>query len=109
MELKETKNIGPYHFVSKDEVRTFENGRKFRFLLYGAYSAYGLIGTECNGVAVLDEDDKRVVCDEIGCAQSGYFGPSEHQEKMFKLLASEWSWDAFRHYINVHPRSRFHL
>ena len=55
--------------------------RKFRLLLYGAYNACGLIGSEYNGVAVLDEYARNVVADNIAQESSGYFGPSVKQIK----------------------------
>lgn len=74
-----TKSIGPYTFVSKEETRSFETPdgvRTFRFLIYGAYNAMGLIGSEKNGIAILDEDKVAVLCDEIAKEISGYNQPS---------------------------------
>lgn len=77
--------VGPYVGVSRDEVKTLEDGRKFRIVLYGAYNAMGLIGSECNGIVILNEDDANVVCDEIGRTSTGYFGPTVDQQTVFNL------------------------
>ena len=55
-------SVGQYTMVAKDQSLKFGN-RSFRVLLYGAYNAMGLIGTEKNGIAVLDEDRRQVVLD----------------------------------------------
>ena len=59
---------------------------KFRVLGYSAYNAFGLIGSECNGIAILDETNKSVITDELGKQDSGYFGPSEAQKKLHSFI-----------------------
>lgn len=102
-------SVGPYTGVTRDKVIKFKNGRKsraFRVLIYGAYNAYGLIGSEKNGIAVLDEDNRSVLCDEIARESSGYFGPSDRQLESFASITS-MPWSEFRELINAHDRARY--
>ena len=95
------KNVGPYTSVSRDETRG-----NYRILLYGAFNAFGLIGSEYNGICVLDEKNRAVVADNICCEDSGYFGPSKAQvaafEKMLKCNKKE-----FVKIVNSAPRLRY--
>lgn len=101
-------SVGPYVGVSHDERVTFQTPageRTFRVLIYGAYNAFGLIGSECNGIAVLDEDNRSVVTDEIAKEPSGYFGASADQKAEFaRILALPWA--KFRDLVNAQPRTR---
>lgn len=99
-------NFGPYAYVTANVVRKFPNGRSLRFVLYGAYSALGLIGSECNGIAILDEDHKLVVCDEIAKENTGYFGPSKNQNEWFWNLTGFCTWDDVCELVRQHPRTR---
>lgn len=72
--------------VSRDKIVTYPNGRKLRFLLYAAYNAMGLIGPEYNGIAILDEDQRRVLVDNIAKEMTGYFGPSDRQLDEFDRI-----------------------
>jgi hypothetical protein len=78
-------NVGPYTYISRNEVLE-HSGRKFRIVLYGAYNAKGLIGSECNGICILDDDLLNVVLDEHGKEETGYFGPSEQQLEVDPIL-----------------------
>lgn len=100
------KQVGPFMGVQFDKVKKFRNGRSFRIVAYQAYNAFGLIGSECNGVAILDEDKKSVVCDEIDKEGSGYYGLSEHQLKTAATIAS-MDWKQFRVFVNSNPRLRY--
>ena len=102
------KQVGPFMGVSFDKVKKFRNGRAFRILVYQAYNAFGLIGSECNGVAILDENKKSVVCDEIEKQSTGYFGASERQMKVAATIAS-MDWVQFRIFVNDCPRLRFSI
>ena len=63
-EINLSNHIGPYTGISYDQTVTITrpaNGRKqkasertFRIAIYGAYNAMGLIGSECNGIVILD-------------------------------------------------------
>lgn len=74
-------SVGPYTFVSADVTR----GR-YRLVVYGAYNAFGLIGSEKNGIAVLDNEARCVVADELFIADSGYFGPNKAQTRGLRTL-----------------------
>lgn len=105
-----SKRVGQFVGVSADKVRTFPNGRSFRFVVYGALDAYGLIGPEKNGVAVLDEDSPSVVCDELARADSGYFGPSREQLELFQRMTSEdFGYEDLVALVNASPRARYQL
>ncbi len=101
--------IGPYVGVTRDKKISFKAGRKsrdFRVIIFGAYDAFGLIGSEFNGIAVLDENERSVLCDRISCESSGYFGPSRAQLAEFdRLIGLDWS--EFRSFINGHDRTRY--
>ena len=99
--------VGQFCGVSSDLI-VEKGGRRFRIILYGAYNAFGLIGSECNGVAILDEDNKSVVCDAIAQADTGYFGPKQDQREAFKNLVN-LDWEDFRAFINEHPRHRYEI
>jgi hypothetical protein len=105
------KSVGPYIGVQKDEkvVKTLDGKeRTFRLLLYGAYNAFGLIGSESNGVVVLDEDNLCVIADEIACEPSGYFGASEKQRRAFEVLKTSTSLE-FRALVNAQRRIRHEI
>lgn len=102
-----SKQVGPFMGVHFDQVCEKE-GRKFRILTYQAYNARGLIGPELNGVAVLDEDEKRVVSAEIECLDSGYFGIDPRQTQVAEELVA-LPWAEFRARINAHQRTRVAL
>ena len=60
-----TPRLGPYMGVTRDEKRG-----KLRFVMYNAYNAYGLIGTEYNGIAVLNDEERNVVTDNLAVGES---------------------------------------
>jgi hypothetical protein len=80
--------------------------RSFRVVLYGAYDAFGLIGSECNGIAILDEDHREVLTDEIAIEATGYFGPSESQVRVFETITG-LKWAEFKEMVNTSRRRRF--
>ena len=98
--------VGPFEMVSRDKIRKFDNGRSFRLVLYGAYNAMGLIGSECNGVAILDEDKLQVLADEIGKIDSGYYGPSKDQVATYDRMMA-MSWPEFQVLVNESGRNRY--
>jgi len=97
--------VGPYCGVQRDEVKE-SGGRRFRVLLYGAYDALGLIGSECNGIAVLDEDRGLVLLDGEAPAASGWFGASRGQVSRFDEIMGMGE-EGFRGFVNGHPRARY--
>lgn len=88
--------------ISEDRIR---DGR-FRVILYGAYNALGLIGSEDNGIAVLDNEKMQVLLDRECCESSGYFGPSAKQTARFWHIV-HMPEDAFVKFVNGHPRARY--
>lgn len=107
MTVIEGKRVGPFMGVQKDQVITFGK-RKFRVVLYAAYNAFGLIGSERNGVAVLDENKRAVLLDGEAQIDSGYFGASGAQFKRFDEVVA-MSWGDFRAWVNQHPSKRFDI
>jgi hypothetical protein len=97
-------SVGQYTMVSRDKSVKFGD-RSFRVVLYGAYNAMGLIGTEHNGIAVLDEDRMQVVLDGHFRQDSGAYGPTQSQaeewERICRLPAGE-----FVEFCNSHETSR---
>ncbi len=103
--------MGPLVGITHRKKVQFDDGREtrtFTVVIHGAYDALGLIGSECNGVGVLDEDNKQVVLDQHLRQGSGYFGPTQAQ-------IDEWgrvcglSYQAFREFVNANHRSRISL
>lgn len=100
-----SSTVAPFEGVTRDQIRQVGN-EEYRILLYAAYNAMGLVGHESNGIAVLSEERNNVVCDELGCEASGYYGPSTSQQEIFdKLIAC--SDDEFRDIVNKSPRNRY--
>lgn len=64
-------SVGPYTGVTTDKIFTC-GSQKIRAICYHAFNAHGLIGTEYNGIALLDEDRKQVIVDEVEHAPSSY-------------------------------------
>lgn len=107
-DLHSRKNIAPYMYVSADAIKELSDGRKFRVIIYGAYNALGLIGTECNGIAILNEIERDVVADEVLKANSGYDTPTLLQKKAFNTLIN--ATDAkFIEYVNTRERLRYSI
>jgi hypothetical protein len=111
----ETKNVLPYMYVpvENDKVVQYEGGQKLRFIVYGAYNAMGLIGTESNGVAILNENELNVVADEIGKTGSFVFSNSNIQvpknlKNIFNELTS-MTFEQVKAYVNSTHRRRYSL
>lgn len=98
------QSVGQYTMVAGDKALKFGN-RTFRVVLYGAYNAYGLIGTENNGIAVLDEDSARVVLDGHLPQDTGSFGPSEEQVLEWNRICGLGGYE-FVEFCNSHPMCR---
>lgn len=98
--------IGPYTGISRETMLEFpEVGRKFRLAIYAAFNAYGLIGSESNGIVLLDEDKRMVVLDEHFQEPSGYFGPTIRQIDEFERI-TKLDWKEFCEFVSQNPRSR---
>jgi len=100
-------SVGPYTYVTRDQTKEFpEVGLTFRVILYGAYNAFGLIGTECNGIAVLDNTNMQVVLDEHCKGPAGFGKPTVRQAKEYEHIMT-MGWDSFRAFINNARRVRW--
>lgn len=100
--------VGPFTGVEFDAQRQVCVGgavRHFRIVAYEAYNACGLIGPEQNGVAILDEDHKQVVCDQLWQADSGYFGLAKDVIAKAKALSETLDADFIRT-VGASPRLR---
>lgn len=71
----------------------------------GAYDAMGLIGSEHNGIFILNDTDKRVVADRDCEESSGYNGPSQRQWDSLKVLMQS-SDKQFIELVKAMPRFR---
>lgn len=80
--------------VTKEYKDAQGNPRKLRFFIYQAYNAMGLIGTENNGIAVVDENLKKVLCDQIDRSKWDELTSIEDFNDVIWKISSE-------------PRSRF--
>jgi len=97
--------IGQYHYADGAIARRTVQGTDYIIVIAGAYNAFGLIGPEHNGIAILDDTNKRVVLDQDTPQQSGYYGPSDAQWARLDELARMTN-KAFLKTILTHPRSR---
>lgn len=100
------KNVKPFTGVEFDQMVQFDNGKRFRVISYQAYDAFGLIGSEHNGIAILNEDERDVVLDQHFQQSTGYFGVGNkvfaEAERICKM-----SWEEFQAFVNVNVRSRY--
>ena len=67
------------HRLVRREVR----GEVLLLGIAGAYDAFGLIGSEANGLFLLNETRSHVVFDEHGKVGSGYYGAAPSQLREF--------------------------
>lgn len=102
-------SIGPFEFIRENKVVNYPNGESFRFVIYGAYNAMGLIGPEQNGIAILNEKEMNVICDQIGILPSWYHGntPSTLLKEFVRL--TNLSFSEVTKFVNSHPRARYEL
>lgn len=99
-------SIGPYTGISREAALEFpEVGRRFRLAIYAAFNAHGLIGSEDNGIVLLDEDKRFVVLDQHFQEFSGYYGPTVRQIDEFERI-TKLNWTEFCEFVAVHPRAR---
>jgi hypothetical protein len=83
-------NFGPYLYHDGMLAKKTFGERSFTVIVASAYNA-GIIGPECNGLVVLDDNHRQVLLDEHLKESSGYFGASERQQAEFKrVMAMEW-------------------
>lgn len=89
MSFTNSTPFGPYFVHNEIGQHTREaGGETFRIFISAAYNAMGLIGSEADGIVILNDTRKEVVVDQLHCSGSGYFGPHPWQvEALRKILA----------------------
>lgn len=91
--------LGQYVAIRRKATRTI---RKVEYIIaiYGAYDAMGLIGSEKNGIVVLNNTRKAVVTDGIAGDPrgSGWYGTASNQVQTFNALV-KLSPSAFLKYV----------
>lgn len=104
-DLTPQKAIGRYRYTDGWMAhKTFPSGRDFIVVIAGAYDA-GIVGSEVNGIAILDDNFQNVVLDEHIKISSGWLGPSDEQKAEYhRILAMDW--DEFRAFVAGHKRYR---
>ena len=75
-------------------------------MAYRAYDAFGLIGSEKNGIALLNEDDRTVVLDEHMRHSSGYSMSELKLRKEIERI-SGLSPSELKDFISESDRSRY--
>lgn len=98
--------MGPYHYADGALQRRTVRGTDYIIGIAGAYNAFGLIGSEYNGLFVLDDTNKQVVLDRHAPTSSGYNGPSISQWAELEAVVKVMDDDDFLKFITTHPRSR---
>jgi hypothetical protein len=100
------RQIGQFCYQSDADI--FERvvkGVTYKVGFATARNVMGLIGTECNGIFVVDMTRKAVVLDEHLRVDSGWYGSQpQHQAELGRIKAL--SEDAFEDFIARHPRCR---
>jgi hypothetical protein len=98
-----TLNKGPYHYGSENDIFEKKFGdRTFTVVLSNAYNAGGIIGSEYNGIAILDENNRQVVLDRQ-LENRGFFGSDARKE--FDAI-KDMTWEHFTKYVRKAPRYR---
>jgi len=96
--------IGQFRYADGALSEKAFSGRLFKILIAGAEEA-GVIGSECNGIAILDDNFQRVALTGHVREASGYYGPSERQWAEFRrILAMDWR--EFTSFLRQHPNYR---
>jgi hypothetical protein len=98
--------IGQYLYADGALTRRTVDGVDYIIGIAGAYDAFGLIGSEHNGLFVLDDTNKRVVLDRHLPTSSGYNGPSIAQWAELEAVAERMDDADFTKFTNTHPRRR---
>lgn len=76
--MPDGSKIGPYEACYGDRHRHFGGDlARFRLFASGAFNANGLIGSEYNGIVVLDEHRLQVVADKLCAQSSGWYGSQQ--------------------------------
>lgn len=96
-------NKDRYHYASENDIFEKKFGdRTFTVVLSNAYNAGGIIGSEYNGIAILDENNHKVVLDRQ-LENRGFFGADAQKE--FESI-KDMTWEQFTQYVRKAPRYR---
>jgi hypothetical protein len=96
-------NTGPYIYQSKDDIFEKKFGdRSFTVVLSSAYNAGGIIGSEYNGIAIIDDNYRQVLADQQ-VRNRGFFGENVRAE--FDSI-KDMTWPEFAEYVRTCPRYR---
>lgn len=107
------ENFGPLVGTQILQQKTYPNGMTLGFIYHEAYNAGGLIGSEFNGIAVAEMNQKVLIVDSIGrgSIMSGRY-PEKYSgysvDQIAKQLA-EMSWNELCEEINSNERARFKM
>lgn len=77
--------LGQFVGIRRQFTRTI-NKKSFTVAIYAAHDVFGLIGSERNGVVVVNDTDKKVVLDMEAASSSGWYGPTKKQLDVFGSL-----------------------
>lgn len=103
-------NVGPYTKVVRDSKWTPDGSPvEIRGIIYGAYNAHGLIGSEYNGIALFDETNLQVITDNVGrSASSSIYIDGTPGKDVVKLLdqIEDMSWEELLDYVKNTPNYR---
>lgn len=96
-------NFGPYIYDSKDDIFEKKFGeRSFTVILSSAFNAGGIIGSEFNGIAIMDDNYRNVLVDRQ-VRDRGFLGSNIRAE--FNSI-KEMNWAEFSEYVRSCPRYR---
>ena len=93
----------PYQYESENDIFEKKFGdRTFTVILSNAYNAGGVIGSEYNGIAILDDNNRQVVLDRQ-VEDRGFLG--ENRQAEFNSI-KDMTWEQFIKYVRKSPRYR---
>ena len=105
MAFSESSRIGNYHY-EPGTLFSKRAGRQTYIIGFAcAYNAFGLIGSEHNGIFVLNNTKKDVVLDEVMRLDSGFYGPSHDILVELKRIR-DMTPSKFLRWIANDPRTR---
>lgn len=82
---------------------TFDGGRSMILVAASAYNAGGMIGSEYNGLVVIDSDNNSIVLEKHLLESSGSAGPSRRQAAEFERIAGMTQWRDFAAWLKSTP------
>jgi hypothetical protein len=107
-QLAPNSEFGPYYNVVAAVKLVFDPQHAYIVGIAGGYNAHGLIGTECNGIFILDYVQKKVVLDQLACQRGCFLAIDKAQATTYSKLRS-MKWGEFRDFVNAQPRLRYPL